>query len=378
MTDTESRLPTGARVPSDAEDLDALPTPALLLDETVLERNLARMAEKARSLGVSLRPHVKTHKCPPIAALQRERGATGITVSTLAEARAFAEAGFHDQTWAFPLPLSRVDEALELTGRIDLGLTVDSVEALDALTARGARARVWLKVDCGYGRAGVDPTSEAATKLAGRVHETPGLRFAGILSHSGHAYGVDSPMEAAAVAEEERGVMAGLADRLRRSGIPVPGVSVGSTPSMAQARDLTGVTEARPGNYAFYDYTQVALGSCAVKDVAVTVLATVISRGRDHSVVDAGALALSKDLGPDERPRGYGRLWRGLDEPALDPELRVLSVSQEHGILNAPLSVGTRVRILPNHSCLAVWNFDRYVVLREGRPAESWRIRRDR
>lgn len=363
---------------SEGLGLDRLPTPALLLDAEVLERNLGRMAEKVRALGVSLRPHIKTHKSPWIAARQRELGAEGITVSTLAEAAAFGEAGFRNQIWAFPLPLSRVDEALALAGGMELGLTLDSAEALEALTRRGAEVDVWLKVDCGYGRAGVDPGSERALALARAIHDAPGPVFAGLLSHSGHAYGTASPEEAAAVAEEERRVMVGLADRLRDAGIPVRGVSVGSTPSMAHVRDLSGVTEARPGNYAFYDLTQVALGSCTVEEVAVTVLATVVSRATGHCVVDAGALALSKDPGPEEEPRSYGRVCRDLHDPTPDPDLRVTSLSQEHGILSAPLPVGTRVRILPNHSCLTVWNFDRYEVLRDGIAVDRWSIRRDR
>src|SRR5205807_413388 len=127
-----------------------------------------------------------------------------------------------------------------------------------------------------------------------------GLVFDGILSHSGHAYRTQSKAEAAAVAESERSVMVGFAERLGKAGIAIRDVSVGSTPAMAAATDLTGVTEARPGNYVFYDRTMVLIGCCEPADVGVSVLATVVSHqpGASHFVVDAGALELSKDTGP--------------------------------------------------------------------------------
>ena len=149
--------------------IEQLATPALLLDLDVLERNLARMAERANALGVRLRPHAKTHKCLQVADLQRKNGATGITVSTLCEAKVFADHGFDDITWAFPVILNRVDEALGLASRIKLGLVIDSRAALKALVTQHNNSkslRVWLKVDCGYHRAGMAPDSEDLICLA--------------------------------------------------------------------------------------------------------------------------------------------------------------------------------------------------------------------
>jgi D-serine deaminase-like pyridoxal phosphate-dependent protein len=127
---------------------------------------------------------------------------------------------------------------------------------------------VWLKVDCGYHRAGVDPSSRYALDVARELGAERGLTFDGILSHSGHAYRTRNKDEAAQVAEQERQVMAWFAELLRKDGLPVRGVSVGSTPAMAAAKDLTGVTEARPGNYIFYDRTMVLIGCCDPRDVA--------------------------------------------------------------------------------------------------------------
>ncbi len=152
------------------DSLADLPTPSLVLDLDVLGRNLERMATRARRLGVRLRPHLKTHKCLEIARRQQQLGACGLTVSTLAEASCFAAHGCDDLTWAFPVILSRIPEARQIAERITLRLLVDSAAAIDALEDSGFPFHVWLKVDCGYHRAGVDPHSGLAVALARRLH----------------------------------------------------------------------------------------------------------------------------------------------------------------------------------------------------------------
>lgn len=361
-----------------------LPTPALLLDLDVLEANLRRMAERTTALGVALRPHIKTHKCVEIAERQRALGISGLTVSTLYEARVFADHGFDDLTWAFPVILTRLAEVRELADRVTLRLVVDSPEAVAALEGLGRNLHVWLKVDCGYHRAGVDPESPAALELARRIAESPSLRFDGILTHSGHAYHGPTRVEVAVAAEQERSVMDDFAERLRGEGIAVPGVSVGSTPAMSVVEWLDGVTEARPGNYCFHDFAQVALGTCEVRDCAVTVLSSVVSHrpGDGRSVVDAGALALSKDTGPElpERPDRptMGEIFADYAAGVLDEEARLLGLSQEHGILSVPRPVGSRVRILPNHSCLTAAQFDEYAVVCGEEVVDRWKIWRGR
>ncbi len=360
--------------------IEELPTPALLLDLDVLDANLSRMAARAKVLGVELRPHAKTHKCVEIAERQVAAGAVGLTVSTLYEAEAFADHGFTDITWAFPLPISRIDQALELASRIRLGVLVDSREAIDALAARAPHEgtqNVWLKVDCGYHRAGVDPQSEQAVELAAAIEAAGNLGFAGILTHSGHAYHAANAAEMAAIAEQERSVMVAFADRLRTAGVEVPDISVGSTPAMSAVESLDGVSEARPGNYALYDHMQVVLGSCAATDCAVSVLASVISSQPEHSVVDAGALAMSQDTASEDGSSGMGPVYRNATNE-LDPDMRLTSLSQEHGILNRSLPIGTRIRVMPNHSCLAVACFDEFHVVQGGEVVDTWTIHRGR
>ena len=358
-----------------------LGTPGLLLDLDILEANLARMAARARELGVSLRPHIKTHKCVEIAERQRALGAEGLTVSTLYEAKVFADHGFTDLTWAFPVILNRIPEAAALADRVTLRLVVDSAEAVQALERTGHHFHVFLKVDCGYHRAGIDPHSDAALDVARQIAGSRTLTFDGILTHSGHSYHGHRPAEICGIAEQERSVMVEFAERLRSEDIKVHAISVGSTPAMSQAVKLDGVTETRPGNYAFYDYTQVVLGSCTLRDVALTLQASVVSAqpGTNHSVIDAGALALSKDLGSELAPRAsMGEIFASYAERTLRDDERVVSVSQEHGVIAGPLPVGTRVRIVPNHSCLTAAQFDEYVVVRGDEVVDRWKIWRGR
>ncbi len=371
-----------------------LPTPALLLELDVLERNLDRMAARASALGVALRPHAKTHKCLEVGRRQLARGAVGITVATLPEAQAFADGGFKDVTWAFPLVVGRLDEVVALARRLAFRVTLDSPRALEALGAAARAAGVvvhaWLEVDAGHHRSGVDPAAAATVELARRMAGERGVAFDGLLTHAGQSYQAGGRAARAAVAEAERATMAGLAARLAGEGITVSGVSVGSTPGMSAVERLDGVSEIRPGNYAFYDYMQAAVGVCAPADCAVSVLASVVSHqpGAGHAVVDAGALALSKDAGPHDpaRARGLGPLLAGLAGAELEPRLEVRGVSQEHGLVGGPdiadvegrLAVGDKVRILPNHSCLTAAMFDHYDVVRGEEVVDRWTIWRRR
>lgn len=356
--------------------LNRLPTPAALLDRDRLQNNIEQMASRARGLGVALRPHVKTHKCVEIAQMQRRAGARGITVSTLFEAETFATHGFDDITWAFPVVLNRLDSVAALAERIRLTTVADSEPALSSLEALAVPLPVMLKIDCGYGRAGLDPRGPEVMELADRLSRSRSLSFAGILSHSGHAYHGPNPADVLNAARQERDTVTALAERLDRAAISCPNVSVGSTPGMAVIDHLEGVTEVRPGNYAFYDFFQASLGSCAISDCALTVLASVVSSPSHlpHSVIDAGALALSKDLGPPRDPNGYGELVTDYDAGIVDSDARVVSVSQEHGIINTKLPVGQMVRILPNHSCLAAACFSQYEVVSGNEVLGSWKV----
>jgi len=356
--------------------LDTLATPALLLDAERLERNLGAMQDRARRLQVRLRPHAKTHKSAAVARRQLDGGAAGLTVATLAEAEYFAAHGCADLTWALPFPVSRLDAARALAERITLRVTLDSPETAQALETSGFPWRVWLKVDCGYHRAGVDPRTTAAHDLARQLADSGTLQFEGLLTHSGHAYHARTPEARRDIAEQEREAVATFRARLADDGIAVE-ASVGSTPAMTAVDNLSGVQEMRPGNYVFYDAMQVTIGSCTRDDVAVSVLATVVSApaGLDHVVIDAGALALSKDTGCTDPPH-FGVVSR--EDGTAVPGAIVRGISQEHGVVTAKLPVGTRVRVTPNHSCLTAACFDEYIVTRRGVVIDRWEIGRRR
>jgi D-serine deaminase-like pyridoxal phosphate-dependent protein len=340
--------------------LGDLSTPAVVVDLDVLERNVSRMAARAREAGVRLRPHAKTHKCPEIGRLQRDAGAWGLSLAKVGEAEVFVDAGFDDVFLAYPVVgADKARRLLELGDRARLAVGVDSLEGAQTLAATfreaGRTLDMMLKVDVGYGRVGVTP--ERAVEVARRVAELPGLRLRGVFTHAGHGYLATDKAAVDEIARLEGERLCGAAAALRAAGLGVDEVSVGSTPTAALAMRVPGVTECRPGNYVFHDASQVALGTCGVEDCALTVVATVVSvPAPDRAVVDAGSKTLSSDpLRP--RPGGHGQI--------LGRQSRIEKLSEEHGVVAvAPgesLKVGERVRILPNHACVVANLHDRLI-----------------
>jgi D-serine deaminase-like pyridoxal phosphate-dependent protein len=364
-----------------------LATPALVVDAARAEANCRVMREKARASGVAFRPHVKTHKTAEIGRLQHGGAAGPITVSTMAEAEFFARAGFRDITWAVPVAPDKLDRVAALARQIDrLNLLVDHEAAVDAIedAARrhDTRFDVFLEIDCGYHRSGVEPGSAAHDRVADRLGGAARVAFRGVLTHAGHSYRAAGAGEIVRIAAEEREALdAALAHRkLTGEGLVR---SVGSTPTASVVERFEGVDEVRPGNYVFYDAFQAAIGSCAIDDCAALVLTTVVSlqQSAGRCVVDAGALALSKDRGAEHLTgrSTYGVVLSLEGEPL---PLRIEAVSQEHGHVaidgETRLKIGTKLLVIPNHSCLTAAMFDRYhvvdgvTIVDEWRPARGW------
>jgi D-serine deaminase-like pyridoxal phosphate-dependent protein len=362
--------------------LDDLPTPSLVLELDRLERNCDRMIRRAAQLGVRLRPHMKTAKSVDVGRLATREGSVGVTVSTLAEAAHFAEAGFGDITYAVGIAGHKIRPLAELQRRTGarISLLADTVAAVDDAArhaeAVGERFALFIEIDSGGGRGGVPADGPELTAIGQAVQASPWLSLAGVLTHAGQSYGATSVEAIRQIAEEERAAVTRAADRLRGAGMEVPVVSVGSTPTACHASSLSGVTEMRPGVYTLYDLAQVALGSCTVDDIAVSVLATVIGHNAraGRMLIDAGALALSKDVSGN---RGGQTVGYGLVCPVTRGRpaegLIVADVHQEHGLvacegpadgLVSRYPVGTRVRILPNHACLMAAPYDRYYLVR--------------
>src|SRR5688572_20082099 len=362
-------------------NLETLKTPGLVLDLAKVKRNAERMSERIRQFGADLRPHVKTHKCIEVARIQTTGHSGAVTVSTLAEARVFAANGFSQITYAIPIESGKFDEAIEISRGCELSLITDDIDVPEQLNAAAKQANIvlnlFLKIDCGYHRCGVEPTTPEATEIPRRISNASNLRFAGILTHAGHSYNCQTRAEVLALAKHERDVMARFGEALRKEVGRVSIVSIGSTPTITQVDHLNGIDEVRPGNYIFFDAFQATLGSCSFADCALTVLASVVhrDRGRRKVIIDAGAIALSKDRGPvGLNPNcGYGKV---LDFEGNDLNLTVSEMSQEHGVVIANdendeksentldrLRVGSRVRVLANHSCLTAAQHSHYNVL---------------
>jgi D-serine deaminase-like pyridoxal phosphate-dependent protein len=343
--------------------VDELPTPALLVDLDVLERNIARMAELARRHGVRLRPHAKTHKSAAIAQRQLAAGAVGLSVAKTSEAECFAAQGFGDLFVAFPVVgTDKGRRLLRLADRVRLAVGVDSLEGAESLAApfrdAGRRLDALLKVDVGYGRVGVTPTG--AVDLARRLAAVPGLRLRGVFTHAGHGYFPETPEGVAEVGRAEGRTLVATAEALRSAGLSLEEVSVGSTPTARHVMPTPGITECRPGNYVFHDASQVSLGTCGLEDCALTILATVVSvPAPGRAFLDAGSKTLSSD---PLRPRPGGHGW------ILGHSSRIEGLSEEHGWVKVAegesFRVGQRLRILPNHACVVANLHDRLLGVR--------------
>ncbi len=356
-----------------------LPTPALLVDRARLWANLDAMQARADAQGVALRPHVKTHKSPVIARMQAERGARGITVATVDEAEAFAEAGFADVRLASPVVgPGKLERLATLASGARISFSVDSVEgahrASAAFADAGQTAEVLIEVDTGYGRCGVEWDDRGAlAELAAFVGHADALRLVGLLSHGGRAYGPAAAGEPAddlrrRVMDAERDRVLNVAAFLVAEGALDPAsaeLSVGSTPGVTvftnAERDGLTITEVRPGTYAFFDAMQVALGAARLQDCALTCIGTVVSKrrfddGTERVITDAGKKTLTSDAWPGHTT--FGEVLYSPRTMIAHPHAVVSALSEEHGWVDTPggaiWDVGDPVFVVPNHACVAV------------------------
>ncbi len=356
-----------------------IPTPAVLIESSRLTRNLDRMQSAATSRGLRLRPHAKTHKSPYVARLQLERGAVGICCAKLGEAEVFADAGVTDIRLPYPLNPVNAARVLALDARLNLSFIVDDPAVARAWSDRavkaGRRLNVLIKVDVGFHRCGIDPDSRAAADIVQEIASLPGLRFRGLLSHAGHSYNAASDAELAAIAGAEARLLTDLASS---SGVVCDEISVGATPTARFSLQQRGLTEIRPGNYAYYDRTQVGLGAATFDDCALTVLTRVVSRpARDRVIFDSGSKTLTNDGGRGTgHMAGYGAVLSDIHSSEADATLLVERLSEEHATVRVTsggtaLTTGSLARIVPNHSCVVsnlvdhVWLVDRETVLEE-------------
>ncbi len=381
---------------SSASSLLKLVTPAAVLDAQRMDRNIARMQAQLNRLGVRFRPHVKTAKSLLVAQRQLDAGADAITVSSLKEAERFFGAGVTDILYAVAIAPNKFAAALALRRRgCDLKLLTDNLDIARELAAFGRGQRHWfdllIEVDSDGHRAGVKPQDPALLEIGAALGDDPaaegGARLAGVMTHAGASYELHSEDSLVQMAEQERSRCVDAAQRLRAAGHACGIVSVGSTPTALSARSLEGVTEVRAGVYVFFDLVMANVGVCALDDIALSVLTSVIGHQaqKGWAIVDAGWMAMSRDRGTQSQLHdyGYGQAC-DVDGRPIDG-LTMTAANQEHGILSfadaagregadivARLPVGTLLRILPNHACATAAQFDCYQVPLPSGELERW------
>jgi D-serine deaminase-like pyridoxal phosphate-dependent protein len=359
--------------------LNQLETPCLVLDETRLERNIARMRAHLDQLGVSLRQHVKTAKSIDVARRVLRSAEGPITVSTLKEAEYFLAHGVRDILYAVGVTPNKLDHVTGLRRRgARLALILDNVEAARAVAAHAThsadRIPVMIEIDCDGHRAGI-VSGDPVLLEVGRALADGGCELRGVMTHAGNSYNCGSVAAIKAIALQERDAVVAAANALRAAGMPCPVVSVGSTPTATYAEDLAGVTEVRAGVFVFFDLVMAGLQVCTLDDIAISVLASVIGHQRDKGwiIVDAGWMALSRDRGTARQKldQGYGLVCDALGRPYAD--LIVADANQEHGIVALrqgaraalpELPLGAQLRILPNHACATAAQHQAYLVVR--------------
>jgi D-serine deaminase-like pyridoxal phosphate-dependent protein len=358
-------------------NLATLDTPALLIDLDIVWRNLEQMQKNADKFGVALRPHIKTHKTPELAHLQRRLGAMGITVAKVSEAEVMAEAGIKDIFIANQVVSEKkLNRIVDLKKKVDISVGVDSSLAAKKLSAifaaSGLTVDYLMEINSGLNRCGVLPGKDAV-ELYQAIHALPSLRFKGIFTHAGQVYGAGSLAEVREISRHESEIMVETARALEQAGTSVEIISVGSTPTMKVWQGHEGVNEIRPGNYIFHDAIQISLGVATLEECALSIVASVISRpSRERAVIDGGSKAFSSDRGAHgkEMASGFGIV--------LGKKATLERLSEEHGIMSLDpdedLEIGDRVRIIPNHACATVNLFDRAYGIKEGKVAEEFNI----
>lgn len=371
-----------------SKSISNLRTPSFIVDLNIVRSNARMMLKKTQDWGIRLRPHVKTHKTTELARIQYDPSFGGITVSTIAEAKYFAEAGFDDITYAFPLGLDKIADAWALAESINFGVLVDHLDTLMAVINYAVPSYVtlgvWIKIDSGYHRSGIQVDDPNIINLAKIINNEPKLNFLGILTHAGQSYLDVEKDKLQSIASNEAESLRYVAKKLHDNGIDCPGLSLGSTPIASLEHDPSiydGISEMRPGNYLFYDRYMAESGHCRIDDIACFVASRIVGLypERNCILIDAGALAMSKDLGPSHLPHfkgGYG-LIRDY------PDLYFDRISQEHGLIRCTsgmdrFKIGQILEIIPNHSCLTAAQFSHYHLVEEGeivhviKPVRGW------
>jgi D-serine deaminase-like pyridoxal phosphate-dependent protein len=339
--------------------------PIAIIDKKKVKNNIKRMANKANKSNIKFRPHFKTHQSKDIGAWFTEYGVTAITVSSLDMANYFAREGWSDITLAVPFNIKQINEINILAEKITLNLLVDSIETSRFIAQNITfNVNIWIEIDINYHRTGVDCQNKSNVyEIAKIIHKAQKLNLAGLLTHAGNSYYSQSLEQLEEIHNESVRKLREIKHYLAKRGLPKIKISIGDTPTCSVVEDFTDVDEIRPGNFIFYDLTQVQLGSCDETDIAFGVVCPVISKNpeRCEVVIYGGAIHLSKDfILMDSKIKNYGKVVflneNGWGESL--SETYVKDLSQEHGVIKMDkkfikkVNIGDILLILPVHSCL--------------------------
>lgn len=368
--------------------INMLETPCLLLDRELMRKNYASLTERLQSLGVKLRPHMKTVKSLEVAKALFGNTAIAMTVSTLKEAEEFAKIGISDMIYAVGISPNKLPRIHKIRANgVKLKVILDSVEQAEIISKYVQETNdpieVLIEIDCDNHRAGVKPNDkDTLLKIASTLRNGGAIPL-GVLTHAGDSYSSKTTEEIIKAAEQERQSVVNAARILRENGFDAPIVSVGSTPTAFFAKDLTGVTEVRAGVFMFFDLVMAGLNVCTHSNIAISTLTSVIGHQVEKGwiIVDAGWMAMSRDRGTanQKKDMGYG-LACDINGNVIE-DLIMISANQEHGILAfrdnrkdiaKQFPVGTMLRILPNHACATAAQHQEYQVIEDGKVVDLW------
>ena len=370
------------------QNLEELDTPCLILDKSLLEKNCQKARKKCRELNIILRPHVKTPKSIEVAKIALDNQEGPITVSTLNEAEYFASAGFKDILYAvciIPKKLKRLN-FIQQKYSCMIRMVIDSVfvaqEILNYSKLHNANFEILIEIDCGEGRSGLFYQDQKIRDISRVFAENDQTNLIGVLTHAGHSYSTKDKNEILSISNIERAEALASIKNFSNFNKMSPVISVGSTPTMFLASNLDGISEIRAGIYMFWDLAQASRGICKIEEIAISVLASVIGHNhqRKRIIIDAGSLALSKDVSANNfmKEAGYGLVCNPDTGIPFDG-LNVSEVHQEHGSIDLEskdwfenFPIGSLVRILPNHACLTCAAHEKYNVLENEQITESW------
>jgi len=345
-----------------------LETPALLIDQQKLVRNITYMQKIADSSGVTLRPHIKTHKCPEIAKLQVKAGAKGICAQKLGEAEVMVQAGFQDILIPNEIVQpTKINRLVEMQEKATIKVAVDSIENAESIgkiaASHGRTISVYVDVDVGMKRCGI-PLGPSVVKFSKKIATVKGLSLEGLTTYEGHLYKIKNVKQREKAATRIIKQYVDVGNRLRKAGVEIPKICCASTLTATVTAKVPGVSELHPGNYIFYDLMQVERGSTTFENCAQSVLTTVISTpANDRCVVDAGSKAFVNDQ--CRFPR------------ALDADLSPYSITEEHvacTMKKTKLHVGDKVRFVPYHACTATNMFNQLYIVNGDDVIENWPV----